>query len=209
MSSVMRNIVQQEIFKRSETKMLTTQGTSVMSTSVSSYAFPLVYPAQADGAAGRDGNRISPVGLKVSTVYDQSAGESLWIRQIILVVKDGKGQDDASVMNSLFESTAGGTTADITPTGTVQDVIRRCNRERFKVLRDDIVKLDPDNHNSCDWLKRYIKFPRYAQDKFSADADTQPSQNRIVMIVLPMHTDGAGTENVDISYRMDYYYKDL
>ena len=195
--------------------MITTQATQVsMSTSSpTAFAFPLVYPQQNDGAASRDGNKIHPVGLKIQTVYDQAGGERLWVRQLILLVHDGKGQDDASVMNTLFESTAAGITGDIIPTGTVQDVIRKPNRERFTCLRDDIVKLVPGSsgspQHSCEWLKRYIKFPRGSETVFSNDSDTQPSNNRIVMVVLPMHVDGAGNENVDVTYRMDYYYKDM
>jgi len=213
MSSTMRNIVRQEMDRRSETKMITTQGTEVaISTLTPTAVHSVTYPSQSDGAAGRDGNRIRPTGLKVSSVFHKTGGETLWVRQLVLCLKEGASMTDANLASALFESTAGGTTGDIPASGTIQDVIRKVNRERVVCLKDDVYKLSSeDSGKTAEWSKNYFKFPSYKMLEFTNDASTQPSRDRIAIVILPMQADGdeGVGQTLEYTYRYDFYYKDL
>lgn len=212
MSATMRAIVRQELSRTSETKYLKTQESEViLNTLTNAYIFDLDYPVTGSSACQRSGAKVEERGIAVKTLYQKGTGDSVWVRQLLLMVKTGGRMGDGSVLAELFESTAGGSTGNIPASGTMQDIIRKVNREDFRVLKDDIIKLGNQNGNAdCQWMKHYVKFPYGTIAEFTNDSTDLPITPRFVMVCLPLEADGDESlgQNVELSYVFDYYYKD-
>lgn len=212
MSTNVRAIVRQELSRTQETKYIKTQQSEVlMNTLTNAYIFSLDYPLQGVGPANRIGNQIEERGIAVKTLYQKPAGDSVWVRQLLLMLKEGGRMTDSVALSVLFESTASGVTGNIPASGTMQDIIRKTNREEITVLRDEIVKLGSQNGNAdCQWTKHYIKYPHGTMASFTNDPADVPVTPRFVMVCLPLEADGDEGlgQNVELSYVFDYYFRD-
>lgn len=208
-SSSVQRAVDRALSRRSETKMCSNISYELGLTTLSyGSLYKAPTPAQGVGDQQRIGNKVHPVGLSVKTMYHltSTTATECWVRQLVLQVHEGSEITDAEVLASLFEGTAG---QDIAADGTLKDSLRKINRQRFRVLKDDQLILAAEGHNNrVAWTKNYYKLG--GTMTFHDNVAAQPVHDRYVIITIPMEADGdesVGT-TIELSYAMDFYYKE-
>lgn len=204
-------LIRKELYKQAETKHVTQFGSEVtintLSTGSGIHLLSQPYPGVGSSIHQRIGNKIQPVGFSWKAVYhNNNTSEYQYVRRLIIQIQDGE-KDNADVTGELFEGTANNDSYDV---GNVDSLIRKVNREGFKVLKDDVFDFSPsDGGRRVVIDKCYVKL-RGSQMYRDAGV-THAMNDRIVVVHIGRESDadeGIGSV-VELSYAMDFYFKDF
>lgn len=96
-------------------------------------------------------------------------------------------------------------------TGTLYDITRRINNDRYRVLRDKTYRLGPLNSNNDGGNATYAKMwiPMKGKAKFEETA-TSPETNNLVALVITARADNDVSlgDVVECTFNTTYYFKD-
>ncbi len=209
--------VRQVIMRAAEPKRHSSQGDEVVKTTIDVDPFVIDIPFNigvGDHTFNRTGNRIHAKGLRCQVLLHNTSGSATgiaYVRMAILEVKAGAAQTNASVITDLYDPLASG--GDVTYSGGLPSLLRSFNKEQTRVLRDEVVTLTAlSTNNAGSGVHIYKKYVPLNEDLFFSDGDlTQPWNKRYIMLILPLqaNSDESTGTNVEVSYVMDAYYKDL
>lgn len=205
-----RSIVQRAIFKESETKISSITNNEVYANTISPNPIVFIVPVPEQGVSShqRIGNKIRGVGISSKLLLHNNAGNTpCWVRCTLVEVLDGQ-MTDTEIQNDLFEGTSDST---VGLGGSVVEVVKKYDREYYKVLKDEVIGLhgntDPDSVKIINFYKKLNGQEMKFNDAFA----TRPvGTSRFVWIVYAREADGdesLGT-NVEISCTFDYYFKE-
>lgn len=208
--AVLAKAVRKELKKQSETKHVHVAGVEAVISSISSGSgLSLIsqpYPTVGPEPTQRIGNKVQPVGLSWKGVYWNQYSYPIVLRRIIVAVQDGENLNSDILLN-LFEGD--GNNIDVSATGSMHDLIRKVNREGFRVLKDDTITLGINNGgSSVEVSKVYCKLS--GSQMYRETGSTHAINDRIVVIHLAREADGDEStgSSIEMSYQMDLYYKD-
>ena len=204
-------VVRRELYKNSETKHCNLAGNEVaistINTGTGLVFISQPYPTVGAEPTQRVGNKIQPVGYSFKAVYNNNNDIPIVIRRIILQVEDGENTNN-DILNNLFEGNSNN--VDTYDTGTMDSLIRKVNREGFKVLKDDIIKLGTNNGGQrYEVDKLFVKLG--GSQTYRESASTHAVNDRIVCIHIARQSDADESlgSTVEMSYLVDFYFKDL
>ena len=140
MSAPMYRQVKAIVDRARETKYDINHQTTVLTLSL---AGPTIFEGQINPFGGsssinRIGNKISPTGARFRAVLrNTSTTKNVYARMLYMSVNEGR-LENVDLYADFFEGDLG---TDVPANGTLIDLVRRPNKEMFKVLRDDIITL--------------------------------------------------------------------
>lgn len=204
-----RSAIQRAISAARETKMVTVnvseQAISSLTPSFTMYRYPV--PNAGSSVHERVGNKISPVGLKLTFLLHNNNGSyEQYVRLLLIAIPDGQIAD-TNVTGAPFESNGN----DATPSGYLHDLIRKTNREEFKVLKDWVVPLGTTTGGQRIFHdKHYIKLGHTPDMVFMDSQPREPQNTRYALLVLNRESDADESvgSSIELSFAMDFYYKD-
>jgi len=208
-SAQVRRMVNKAVYKQSETKMCATTGTEeTISSIASAKVFFAPVPRQGARTTERIGNKVKGVGLGSKLIlHNNSTSEYCWVRCALLEVFDGQATG-AEIQNDLFEGTADQTIGE---SGSVTEIIRKFDREYYKVHKDTIVGVGPKNtEDGIKFINYYHKL-NGQEMRFNDSVALKPTgSSSFVWVVYGRETDGDESIGsiVECSYAFDYYYKE-
>jgi hypothetical protein len=208
------NTVKRINWKNRETKMISNyvaeQTINTLTTTAAVYAFPA--PGIGTAANQRLGNKMDGVGIKANILFNSNASLPILVRMLILGIPQGVQFTDADVVANLFDLSVPASSPETSaaPTGSITDINRVINRNELKVIRDQVVPL---NSNTVDYSfaqrELYVRTP--GRIVFDDSDQSQPTTMRYVMVFIPRqaNADESTGSNVEISYVLTNYFKDL
>lgn len=209
-SSMLSKAVKRELLKQAETKCVNAYGSEISLNTISTGSglslLSQPYPAVGADVHQRVGNKIQPKGFAFDAVYYNQNAYPLWVRRLIIQVYDGE-KSNSDILGELFEGTANNDSYDV---GNVDTLIRKVNREGYKCLKDDIIQLGINNGgNSIDVRKTYVKLS--GSQKYRDAGVTHAVNDRIVVVHIAREADGDESTGsvIEMSYSMQFYYKDI
>lgn len=208
--SLLSKIVKKELKKATETKHVHVAGVESTINTISSGSglnfISQPYPTVGAGPTERVGNKISPVGMSWKGVYYNAHAYPIIVRRLIVQVEDGE-QSNSNILLNLFEGD--GNNIDTSATGSMHDLVRKVNREGYKVLKDDLIDMGINNGGkSMEVSKVYVKLT--GTQTYREAASTHAVNDRIVVIHIAREGDGDEStgSTVEMTSQMDLYYKD-
>lgn len=208
---MLSKLVQKELRKQSETKHVSLAGiensinTISSGTGLSLLSQP--YPQVGPEPHQRIGNKISPVGFSFKGVYWNTHAYPIVVRRLIMQIEDGETAN-TEVLNNMFEGTA--TNTDTYDLGNMDSLIKKVNREGYKVLKDDCIHLGINNGgSSVEISKVYCKLS--GSQMYKESGATHAVNDRIVVVHIAREADGDEStgSTIELTYALDFYYKDF
>lgn len=180
-----------------------------LSTLSANGAYVYRWPVPPVGASSNEriGNKIKMTGLSAKYLIYNPSSVTIWVRMLVLRVKEGRQLTDTEIVNELYD---GGSAQDVGPAGTLPDLIKRINKERFTVLQDKIETIDISNGGQKVAVGTYWR--RFNTDMIFADEILDEAVNqRYVMVVVPLEADGDESlgSNFELTHTLSMYYKDF
>uniref|UniRef100_UPI00404789FA hypothetical protein n=1 Tax=Polynucleobacter sp. TaxID=2029855 RepID=UPI00404789FA len=213
-STSLKKAVSMALEKKSETKFA--QNTTVETNATNSFNYFFSPPAISQGTRTnqRVGNKILLKGFMYDFKFNNNGttvSSNAWVRVLCLQVDGGVYKTDSAITAKIFEPLATGG-QDITTFNDKRDLQLKVNREGLKVLADDTVCITASVTNST-WsgiasVRRYVR----TNIKFYYGDDTteQPSNTRIVCVVMPRDSANDGTVfNIETTITQHMYFKDI
>lgn len=204
-------MVKKEIAKSRETKFIFSQMNEISLTTGAPSPPVLSFPNVPQGTASnqRIGNKITPTGAGFRFVYWNQSSQVLAVRRLFIQVYNDA--TNSEIQANLFE----GSTAQDTgmPTG-ISRLIRKPNREDFRVLKDDVFTIGYEAAGYASATPRFQidkGFVKLHGDFTYADTDLQDPRNgrlAVILILQAGNGDPSGMESIEYSYELDMYYKD-
>jgi len=182
-----KSAIQRAILASRETKAVHARlNESNLSTVGSSGFFPYAFPVPAVGAQSnqRVGTKISPIKLSLNWLIHNNSSTTLYVRMLVLRVRQGYMLPNAGIKDNLFEA-AGSGVQDITLQGNLTDLIMAIDPSEFQIMYDQV-------------------------HTFGQDTSGNAYPNRYVTCLLARRADGDENlgEAFEFSYDMRMYYKD-
>lgn len=157
----------------------------------------------------RIGNWVNGVGFKTRFLLHNNGAEPQFVRYLMLVNLQGSSNTDYATGDNLFDNSSG-TNTSLSTFGTNGYLVRRINKDKYKVLVDKVIRLG----GSSDRDKIYVfnKYIRLKGRKYNFDATTavRPTRNNIIELWLS----GEGDDDVstplvvEITGEQCFYYQD-
>ena len=174
-----------------ETKHVFTELTEANLSTVSAsipytYFFPV--PAVGPSSNERIGNKINPTSISLKCLLHNNGSKVVHARLLVLKLKHSLTTTE--IQNELFEGING---QDVTVDATLQDLIKRPNREAFVVLHDEIITLGYEAagystpHSRA--AVRSLRFKPNANQIYHDEDLARPVINDYVFALLPKKTD--------------------
>lgn len=202
--------IKKELYKQAETKCVNAYGSEVGISSIATGTGLTLnsqpYPAVGADNHQRVGNKIQPVGFSFNSVYWNSYAYPVFVRRLIIQVYDGE-KSNSEILNELFEGTSNNDSYDV---GAIDALIRKTNREGFKCLKDDIIEMGINNGGKSIAVRKcYVKLS--GSQTYRDAGVTHATNDRIVVIHLAREGDGDEStgSTIEMSYAMQFYYKDI
>jgi len=180
-----------------------------LSTLSGSGAYVYRWPIPPVGASSNEriGNKIKTTGLSMKYLLYNPSGVACWVRVLVLKVKEGRQLSDTEIVQELFD---GGSAQDVGPAGTLPDLIKRINRERFTVMADKIELVDVSNGGqkvATGTFWRKLNTDMIFADEIQDEAVNQ----RHVVVFVPLEADGDESlgSTIELTHTMSMYYKDF
>lgn len=175
------------------------------------YSVPFPHPAQGPGSNERIGNKIKPTGLSANVLFNNNTSENLWVRYMILKINQAT-ETDAVILDNLLEGFNGQDTAG---DGSLKDLIRKINRETVVVMKDEIFELGGTGSGantqttSVATRKNYFKL-KTPDMTFQDNVSNNPQNFRYITAYMVRRADGDEVlgEVIEVSYNLDFYYKE-
>lgn len=216
-NSVFDRRVREVILRSAEPKRHSSQGDEQLKTTIDVDPYIIDIPFNlglGDNTFNRTGNRVHARGIRAQVLLHNRSGTSAatcFVRMAILEVKAGAAQTNAGFITDLYDPLASG--GDVTYSGGLPSLLRSFNKEQLKVLRDEVVTLSPtDAGNGQSGVVIYKKYVPLDEKLFYSDGDlSQPWNKRYVVLILPLQAnsdESTGTQ-VEVSYVLDSYFKDI
>lgn len=205
-----RTIVQNAIYRESETKMVSAFNNenfvNTIAADVTIHAVPT--PAQGVATHERIGNKIKGVGIGSKLLLHNNAGNTpCWVRCSLLEVFDGQ-MTDTEIKSDLFEGTGDST---VSIDGNLVNIIKKYDREFYRVLKDEVIPLHGNTDTDSVKIVSFYKKLKGQEMKFNDQFANQPvGTSRFVWVLYAREADGdedLGT-NVEITSHLDYYFKE-
>lgn len=154
----------------------------------------------------RNGNKINPVGIGIRCACHNNASTAMWLRILVLEVFDGHSTT-AEIIGNLFEGTAG---QDVTTDGLTPILIRKVNREQFRVLRDEVLSF-PGGSEQPGKAQVFKHYSKLGGTMTYHDEDQAFPDKRHVVCWQALEADGDESLGsvVETSVALDFYYKDM
>lgn len=209
-TSQVRSIVQRAIYRESETKVVSRANSEQYLNTISASPTIITVPTPAPGSAGnqRVGNKIKGVGIGSKLLLHNNASNTpCWARCSLLEVFDGQ-MSDGEIQNATFEGIADSTIGVV---GEVGDIIRKYDREYYRVLKDEIVPLTGLNEPGAVHIVNFYKKLNGQEMKFNdqfAGKPTGSSQFVWIVYVRQANNDESVGTNVELTHTIDYYFKE-
>lgn len=208
-SKSIKALVNEAILARAETKYSqnTTNEISVTN-GVAPVYFDWPNLIAGTGSNGRIGNNVFLTGLGVRCLYNNnSVAESTYIREVIMEVDGGYFQTNAGITSALFE---GGT--DVTFSMSVDDVLRKIQKDGIRVLSDRTVLISANTVAAADSGNKATKWSKKMGQKLihRDNTTTQPINKRYTVMLLARdpHND-VNISTTEATVCTEMYYKDM
>lgn len=205
-----RSIVQKAIYRESETKMASVANSEMYINTIAASPAVILVPTPSPGTAGnqRVGNKVKGVGIGSKLLlHNNASNTACWVRCSLLEVFDGQMSDE-EIKNGMFEGIADSTIGVV---GEVGDVIRKYDREIYRVLKDEIVPLNGLNDPGAVHIVNFYKKLSGQEMKFNdqfANAPTGSSKFVWVVYARQANNDESVGTNLELTYSLDYYFKE-
>lgn len=209
-----RSAIQKAISAARETKVCYQRlSEASLNTIGSSGVFPYSLPVPVQGATSteRIGNRINPIRLEYRYVIHNNSAQTVYIRVLLLRVRQGNAVLDSTIQNELFDGTGG---LDVAMAGNLTDLIAPINTAEYVPMHDEIVTLGYDaagysSPNSRVHHGRIIGKPLSTM-VFEDKDSHHPTNDRYVALLIARRADSdeASGETFEFSYDARMYYKD-
>lgn len=209
------NTIKRYNWKTRETKMLSTYVAEGLINTVSAsgaYVYPFPAPVIGTAANQRIGNKVDGVGIKANIIFHSNVGITTVCRMLIIGVPQGANFFDSDIIANLFDLSQPSTLAEVSaaPTGLLSDINRQINRNDLKVIRDEVVPLYGTSIDTG--FAQRIKYVKTPGRIVYQDSDpAQPMTMRYVMVLIPRqgNADESTGSNIEISYALTMYFKDV
>lgn len=210
-AGVLAKAIKKELYKQAETKHVSLAGIELSMSSLSTGSgLPFIsqpYPQVGAESTQRIGNKIQPVGFSFKAVYWNAHSYPVVVRRLIMSIQDGE-RTNSDILLNMFEGN--GTNVDTYDLGNMDSLIRKVNREGYKVLKDDLIHMGINNGGkSIETSNCYVKLGGV---QLYRDKDvTHALNDRIVVVHIVREGDGDEStgSTVELSYACDFYYKDV
>lgn len=200
-------------WKSRETKMLNVYLDEInLSTIVAGDVRPFPTPALGTAANQRMGNKIDGVGMKLSVIFNNNASTPVYIRLLILKVRQGDVFNDTAVLQNLLDLSSPGTSPETSggPTGRLSDLNRQINRNEFTVIRDKLICMDGDGQDTG-VASEVIYFRTPGRVTYGDSDWLQPISPRYVFVTMcrQANSDENLGSTVEMTYAATNYFKDV
>lgn len=198
-------LVNKAIARTRETKMVTAHTPETgINTLVGSYAFSCPVPAVGAESNKRVGNKIDPTGMALKMLFHNNTSTSVLVRAVVCEVFDAQ-QTNAQIVETFFETTGYDAGVD----GTLNDLIRKVNREEVKVMSDEIINLGVlDAGDNVKIVKKWFKLNKQMVFGDSRNIDPITSRYALFLIARQANSDESTGSSLEVSFDFDFYYKD-
>lgn len=210
-ASTIRRIAKKAVWSTKETHMRTDYGDE---TSISSVApVPSYYDSfskleQGDSYFARSGHKVKGVGIKIRSCFHNNHNGPMFLRFLVLVNKRGTADTDYTTGTSLFERDTGNLNF-AAATGSLR-MVSRINKEKYTVLRDRVLRFGGiDDQDRTKILTMWIPFRTLLQ--YDGSTATAPFLNQPIVLAFCGRgdTDETTGQNIEHTYSMDFYFKDM
>ena len=135
-------MVRRAVARSRETKMVTNQSVEApMSSLVSEYFYNAPVPTTGTGSNNRIGNRVDPTSLSCKFLLHNNMNQVCHVRCMLIEIYSGL-VSNGSIQADFLESSTG---TDSAPVGSLSDLIRKTNREEFRIIREEIITVGRNN----------------------------------------------------------------
>lgn len=165
--------------------------------------------AQGDAYTGRSAHRIKGVGTSLKFMLHNNYTSPVFLRFVAIVNRSGKVDTDYQTGASLFEGNSGN--INFASATNTQRLTARINTDKYKVLRDRVIKLG----GTLDSTKLNVSKTWIPQRKFIWDYDgssaTLPQRNNVVFLwwIIEGAADESTGQVVELHACAQFYFKDL
>jgi len=171
--------------------------------------FPV--PQSGSGSHQRVGREISPVKLRMRYLMHNNSSQTIYVRALVLRVKQGYALANEDIDNRLFEGLAG---TDVRPAGTVLDMLSQVDRQEFTVMYDRIHTLGYDAAGYSSPNPRVVvakqDFKPLKNMHFEDNDFDQPIADRYILVTIPRRSDNDESigETLEFTYDLTMLFKD-
>jgi len=197
-----------------ETKEVINRGVEFLLSTVSGediYITNFPVPQTGNGSHNRVGREISPIKLSMKYLLHNNSSQTLYVRAMVLRVRQGYALANGDLDNRLFEGTGG---QDVRPAGDIKDMISTPDRQEFVVMYDRIHTLGYDaagysspNPRVAIGIKDFV--PLKSMHFEDNDFD-QPITDRYILVMIPRRSDNDESlgEALEFTSDLTMLYKD-
>jgi len=160
-----------------------------------------------DRVSSRIGREVFARGIRFSFVLNNNATVGVLARVLFLVNKIGRNYTAYRAGTEIFDDNV----SNDSTTGTLYDMTRRINKDRYRVLSDKIYKLGSSAADGSNFLQKKLWLPM--KNKLIYDNTTAasvPELNNVIALVLVARADNDVSlgDVVECTMHSSFYYKD-
>lgn len=209
---VSKAAVRKAIAAARETKHVFTELSEAnLSTVSASIPYTYFFPVPGIGPSSNEriGNKINPTSLSLKVLLHNNSSQTVHARLLVMKLKHSLTVTE--IQNEIFEGIAG---QDVTVDGSLQDLIKRPNREAFVIMHDEIITLGYDAAGySSPFSRAAVRSLRFKPNmtQIYHDEDlARPVTNDYVFCLLPKRSDADESlgETIEFSWNAEMWYKD-
>lgn len=162
----------------------------------------------------RTGNDIltTAIGFKMCLQNNSSTNPST-IRVILVELLAGRNLSDADAASILFEGSGTGTSdTDVAEQGDLSDIVRKVNREEFKVLKDQTIFLGAQVVAGVNTGVAYLNFYKKIgkRHRHRSEVTQHPSNGRYMLFVIARDpANDTGTATLEVTCNRQRWFKDV
>lgn len=191
---------------KKESSLTETQLNSAATTP--NYMSQVQYLAQGDTYYSRSAHMIKPVGVNLKFILHNNDTLGMFVRFVVLLNISGSKDTDYTTGTSLFEDDTGN--IDFASANDRQRLTARINKEKYKVLRDTVIKLGGDNTaDKMVYRKHWI--PLRGTLMYDGSSAANPVRNQLIPLwwICEANEDPTTGKVVELSCTSQFYFKDL
>lgn len=161
-----------------------------------------------DRVNSRIGREVYARGIRFSFVINNNASVGVLARVLFLVNKIGRNYTAYQAGTDIFDDGTGNESTN----GTLYDMTRRINKDRYRVLSDNIYKLGSSAQDGSNFLQKKVWIPmknKLVYDNVTT-AGIPPELGNVIALVLVSRADNDVTlgDVVECTMHSSFYYKD-